>query len=103
MNLPANKVEETFFCRDVLDVAPDLVGKYLVVNTSLGKAAYMITEVEAYKGEEDKACHASKGRTARTEIMYHKGGHIYVYLIYGMYMISGCIICDITYNYNIVK
>jgi DNA-3-methyladenine glycosylase len=45
----------------------------------------MITEVEAYKGEEDKACHASKGRTKRTEIMYHSGGHIYVYLIYGMY------------------
>jgi DNA-3-methyladenine glycosylase len=41
--------------------------------------------VEAYRGEEDKACHASKGRTSRTEIMYHPGGSIYVYLIYGMY------------------
>ena len=46
---------------------------------------YPITEVEAYRGEEDLACHASKGRTARTEIMYAQGGHIYVYLIYGMY------------------
>ena len=46
---------------------------------------YMVTEVEAYRGSEDKACHASKGRTARTEIMYHEGGRLYVYLIYGMY------------------
>ena len=45
----------------------------------------MITETEAYLGEEDLACHASKGRTPRTEIMYADGGAIYVYLIYGMY------------------
>jgi DNA-3-methyladenine glycosylase len=44
-----------------------------------------ITEVEAYRGEEDKACHASRGRTSRTEIMYLPGGPVYVYLIYGMY------------------
>jgi len=41
--------------------------------------------VEAYRGEEDKACHANRGRTSRTEIMYHPGGSVYVYLIYGMY------------------
>ena len=46
---------------------------------------YTILEVEAYRGKEDLACHASKGRTNRTEIMYHEGGKIYVYLIYGMY------------------
>ena len=46
---------------------------------------FTITELEAYRGEEDLACHASKGRTPRTEIMYHTGGYIYVYLIYGMY------------------
>jgi len=46
---------------------------------------FLITEVEAYRGEEDLACHASKGRTPRTEIMFHEGGLIYVYLIYGMY------------------
>ena len=49
----------------------------------------MITEVEAYRGEEDLACHASKGRTPRTEVMYWSGGHIYVYLIYGIhYMLN---------------
>ena len=47
--------------------------------------SYMITEVEAYRGTDDLACHASKGRTSRTEVMYRKGGCLYVFLIYGMY------------------
>ena len=46
---------------------------------------FRITETEAYRGEEDKACHASKGRTLRTEVMYLSPGSIYIYLIYGMY------------------
>ena len=50
---------------------------------SIGR--FKITEVEAYRGTEDKACHASKGRTARTEVMFHEGGRLYVYLIYGIY------------------
>ena len=75
-----------FFKRDVLDVAPDLLGKYIVRKYEDGRIErFQITEVEAYRGEEDKACHASKGRTKRTEVMYHEGGKIYVYLIYGMY------------------
>lgn len=79
------RLGRVFFERDVLEVAPDLLGNYimLVKNNSVEK--YKITEVEAYRGEEDKASHASKGRTSRTEIMYHNGGYIYVYLIYGMY------------------
>ena len=79
------KLGESFYTRDVLEVAPELPGKYLAINIDHTVKKYLITEVEAYRGEEDKACHASKGRTSRTEIMYHKGGHIYVYLIYGMY------------------
>jgi DNA-3-methyladenine glycosylase len=79
------RLNEDFFTRDVLVVAPDLLGKNLVINNKLSLSRYAITEVEAYRGEEDLACHASKGRTSRTEIMYHQGGHIYVYLIYGMY------------------
>ncbi len=75
-----------FYIRDVLDVAPDLIGKELVRIYSDGEIKrYMITEVEAYRGEEDLACHAAKGRTARTEVMYHEGGCMYIYLIYGMY------------------
>ena len=67
-------------------VAPELIGQYLVRNYPDGKMMrYQITEVEAYRGSEDLACHASKGKTERTKIMYHQGGHIYMYLIYGMY------------------
>jgi DNA-3-methyladenine glycosylase len=70
----------------VLVVAPELVGKTLAVNLQGSVAGrYMITEVEAYRGSGDLACHASKGRTPRTEIMYSRGGHLYIYLIYGMY------------------
>lgn len=80
------KLGQDFFSRDVLEVAPDLLGKVLMRRFDNGKLfTSQITEVEAYRGEEDKACHASKGRTSRTDIMYHPGGSVYVYLIYGMY------------------
>ena len=75
-----------FFDRDVLEVAPELIGKRIVRIFPDGtRGTFMITETEAYRGEEDRACHASKGRTSRTEVMYLRGGHIYMYLIYGMY------------------
>jgi len=80
------RLSREFFIRDVLDVAPDLIGKDLVIRLPdriIGR--YKVTEVEAYRGSEDKACHAFKGRTARTEIMFHEGGRLYIYLIYGMY------------------
>jgi DNA-3-methyladenine glycosylase len=81
-----NRLDRSFFMQDVLDVAPGLLGQTLA--TALPgqpPARFIITEVEAYRGTEDKACHASKGRTARTEVMFLDGGHLYVYLIYGMY------------------
>ncbi|MBS2210139.1 DNA-3-methyladenine glycosylase [Carboxylicivirga mesophila] len=75
-----------FFRQDVLVVARSLLGKVLVRCFSDGRVErFLIVETEAYRGEEDDACHASKGRTARTEVMYHEGGVVYVYLIYGMY------------------
>jgi DNA-3-methyladenine glycosylase len=80
-----SRLNENFFIRDVLVVASELPGKYLAFLQNGQINYFLITEVEAYRGEEDKACHASKGRTNRTEIMYHVGGHIYVYLVYGMY------------------
>jgi DNA-3-methyladenine glycosylase len=80
------RLAPSFFTRDVLEVAPDLLGKLVVRQFSDGTTkTFIITETEAYRGEEDLACHASKGRTPRTETMYLEGGVIYIYLIYGMY------------------
>jgi DNA-3-methyladenine glycosylase len=75
-----------FYKQDAVVVAEKLLGKLLVRTWEDGtETRYRITETEAYLGEEDKACHASKGRTPRTEVMYSKGGKVYVYFIYGMY------------------
>ena len=74
-----------FFERTTLVVARDLLGKYLVRQTSDSIIAEMITETEAYIGQKDLACHASKGRTPRTEVMFGPAGHAYIYLIYGMH------------------
>lgn len=80
------KLPVSFYRRDVLVVAPDLLGKYLVRRYPTGEVIrYRITDVEAYRGEEDLACHASKGRTPRTETLYSDGGRVYVYLIYGLH------------------
>ncbi len=70
-----------FYHRECLEVARDLVGKLLVCN---GKRL-RITETEAYCGEADTACHAHKGRTQRTEVLYANAGTIYVYLCYGIH------------------
>jgi DNA-3-methyladenine glycosylase len=82
----ANRLDCSFFLRDVLDVAPELLGKVIVrrfENQVIQK--FIISEVEAYSGNGDLACHASKGKTQRTEVMFREGGLVYVYLIYGMY------------------
>ncbi|MEF2836362.1 MAG: DNA-3-methyladenine glycosylase [Oscillospiraceae bacterium] len=70
-----------FFHRPCPEVAKDLVGKILV---HCGKQL-RISETECYCGEDDTACHASKGRTKRTEVMYMAAGTVYVYLCYGMH------------------
>lgn len=81
-----NRLQSNFFTRDVLEVAPELLSKILAIRTKDGiTARFIITETEAYRGSEDQACHASKGRTKRTEIMYHSGGRLYVYFVYGMH------------------
>jgi len=74
-----------FYHRECLAVARDLVGKILVRNTAEGKLRMRISETEAYCGESDTACHAHKGRTARTEVLYADAGTIYVYLCYGIH------------------
>lgn len=74
-------LDKEFFERPTLVVARELLGKFLVIDDK----AVMITEVEAYDGHEDKASHASKGKTKRTAVMFGPAGYWYVYLIYGMY------------------
>ena len=75
----------SYFSRSTLIVARSLIGKYVVRQDEKRTIAGKIIEVEAYIGTEDKACHASKGRTARTEVLFGSSGISYVYLIYGMY------------------
>lgn len=75
------KLQKDFYSRPCLEVARDLVGKVLVYN---GKRL-RISETEAYCGENDTACHAHKGRTKRTEVMYGPAGNAYIYLCYGIH------------------
>jgi len=75
----------SFYDRDTILVAKELLGKFLVHESEGVKRVGKIVEVEAYLGPHDLAAHSAKGRTKRTEIMFGPPGHAYVYLIYGMY------------------
>jgi DNA-3-methyladenine glycosylase len=82
----SGRLKSTFFQRGVLEVAPELLGKILIRRFDDSRVEkFVISEVEAYSGNGDLACHASKGKTARTEVMFREGGLVYVYFIYGMY------------------
>jgi DNA-3-methyladenine glycosylase len=87
------KLPLSFYTRpDVVQVARDLIGKYLFTCLDGILTGGRIVETEAYSGENDLACHANAGkRTPRTKIMYHQGGVAYVYLIYGMYALFNVI------------
>lgn len=74
-----------FYQRDARVVARELLGKYLTVEQGGGKLSFPITETEAYIGPHDLACHAAKGRTKRTEVMFCEGGVWYVYFVYGLH------------------
>ena len=78
-------INHKFYSRPTLKVAQELLGCFLVRKYRGKTIRGMITETEAYAGEDDLASHASRGRTPRTEAMYGEPGRAYVYMIYGMY------------------
>src|SRR4051794_11943054 len=79
------KLPRWFYRRPADVLASDLIGKILVHHVGRQVLRARIVETEAYVGEHDLAAHSSKGRTARTEIMFGEAGYAYVYFIYGMY------------------
>ena len=86
------RLTEEFYHRDCLEVAPELVGKVICRRLPDGGILReRIVETEAYRGSEDLACHASKGRTPRTELLYRESGDIDVYLCYGMHWLMNVI------------
>jgi DNA-3-methyladenine glycosylase len=85
------KLPRSFYDRDTVIVARELLGKHLVHHVDGVQRIGRIVEVEAYLGEHDLAAHSSKGRTARTEVMFGPPGHAYVYMIYGMHFCMNCI------------
>ena len=83
------KLPRVFYEQPTVNVAKQLLGKYLVRNHSQGVTVGRIVETEAYIGPHDLACHASHGRTPRTEVMFGPAGHAYVYFVYGVhYMLN---------------
>lgn len=80
------KLPQSFYTgNDVVQIAKDLLGKYLFTNIDGNITGAKIVETEAYNGRVDKACHAYQKRTSRTETMYRNGGVAYVYLCYGIH------------------
>lgn len=89
--MPYKKLPRSFYLRPTLTVAKNLLGKYFV--RTLGKQTLVgkIVEVEAYLGKKDPASHTYRGKTKRNEVMFKKGGHLYVYFTYGMHFCANVV------------
>lgn len=81
----ARRLTRSFFARSTLLVARELLGARLVCRVGEEYLVGRVVDVEAYIGESDSACHASRGRTPRNAVMYGPPGHAYVYFTYGMH------------------
>jgi len=90
----AEVLPAAFYARPADVVARALLGQVLTVERGGHRLEARIVETEAYLGEEDLACHASRGRTRRTETLYGRPGTAYVYLIYGMYHLFNVVALD---------
>jgi DNA-3-methyladenine glycosylase len=85
---------ESFYQEEVTLVARRLLGKRLIRNLDGSRVGGRIIETEAYRGEEDLACHAHVGKTQRNAILYEKGGKAYVYFTYGMHWLVNAVTGD---------
>ncbi len=89
--LTPTRLPRSFYQRPTLQVARELLGKRLIHIENGIPTGGIITETEAYCGEEDLGCHAKAGRTPRTAVMYGPPGHAYVYFTYGMHWLFNCV------------
>lgn len=85
------RLERDFFNRETITVSKELLGKFLVTDLEEGRLVGKIIETEAYMGVLDLACHASKGKTPRTKVLFGEVGHLYVYLNYGIFWLTNVV------------
>jgi len=90
-----SSLPQRFYQREVTLVARDLLGMRLVRQVGEQRISGMIVETEAYRGEEDLACHARHGKTPRTEVMYGEAGRAYIYFTYGMHWLLNVVTGDV--------
>ncbi|HAN43829.1 MAG TPA: 3-methyladenine DNA glycosylase [Ruminococcaceae bacterium] len=88
------RLTEDFYRQRATELAPLLLGKLLCRSENGKTTKLRITETECYFGEDDTACHAHKGKTPRTQIMYEQGGRAYIYLCYGIHSLLNIVTGD---------